>query len=137
MKNFELRIKNSPITHPPSGTQNKRLLSNRGPQSKPRLVCLLWGEGKRRNMSPNDAKHQSLRPCYRTREQSDIVHAISSPNATPITNYQLPITYHQLNCSVSSVPLPLNASAAAIQSRQCFFYTFHCFNDDTFACCIG
>ena len=28
--------------------------------------------GKRRNMSPNDVGHQSLRPCYRTREQSDI-----------------------------------------------------------------
>ena len=38
-----------------------------GLQSKPRLVCLLWGEGERRYMSPNDAEHQSLRPCYRTR----------------------------------------------------------------------
>jgi hypothetical protein len=108
MKNFELRIKNSPITNPPSGTQNKHLLSNRGPQNKPRLrlfvmgrsggtscplpsgypkvnperpstlpigspkvnqdfVCLILGE--RRYMSPNDAKHQSLRPCYRTRQR--------------------------------------------------------------------
>ena len=28
------------------------------------FVCLILGE--RRYMSPNDAKHQSLRPCYRT-----------------------------------------------------------------------
>ena len=51
--------------------QNKprlRLFTKKwGLQSKPRLVCLLWGEGKRRYMSPNDAGHQSLRPCYRTR----------------------------------------------------------------------
>ena len=43
----------------------------RGPQKS--LIC--WG-------AFNDAEHQSLRPCYRTREQSDIVHAISLPNAT-------------------------------------------------------
>ena len=66
------------------------------------FICLLLGErryelpitlwvpkindcfivGKRRNMSPNDAEHQSLRPCYRTRELSDIIRAISLPNAT-------------------------------------------------------
>ena len=58
------------------------LRKNWGLQSKPRLVCLLWGEGERRYMSPNDAEHQSLRPCFRTREQSDIIHAISLPNAS-------------------------------------------------------
>ena len=89
------------------------LLSNRGPQSKPRLclfaknrglhnkprlclfvmgrresggtscplpsgypkvnqdfICLLLGE--RRYMSPNDARHQSLRPCYRTRRHQSM-----------------------------------------------------------------
>ena len=34
---------------------------SRGPQKS--LIC--WG-------ALNDAEHQSLRPCYRTREQSDI-----------------------------------------------------------------
>ena len=34
------------------------------------FVCLILGE--RRYMSPNDAKHQSLRPCYRTRIQNSL-----------------------------------------------------------------
>ena len=34
------------------------------------FICLLLG--KRRYMSPNDAGHQSLRPCYRTRHYGGI-----------------------------------------------------------------
>ena len=72
----------------PKVNQDLSVCKKWGLQSKPGLVCLLWGEGerryelpitlwvpkikafilgKRRYMSPNDARHQSLRPCYRTR----------------------------------------------------------------------
>ena len=46
-------------------------LLNSSPIGYPKVnqdfVCLILGE--RRYMSPNDAKHQSLRPCYRTRQR--------------------------------------------------------------------
>ena len=85
------------------GERRYELLLSGYPKVNQDSVCLLLGE--RRYMSPNDAGHQSLRPCYRTREQSDIIRAISLPNAArplnssnaasqlPITNYQLPIGY--------------------------------------------
>ncbi len=61
------------------------------PRANQDFICLLWGEaevrvdpiwvpkinacfilGKRRNMSPNDAGHQSLRLCYRTRRHRSL-----------------------------------------------------------------
>ena len=48
--------------------------NNRGPQSKPRFICLLWGKAEVRVAS--------------TMTESSVC-AISSPNATPITNLRL------------------------------------------------
>ena len=50
-----------PITTPPIGY----------PKVNQDFICLLLGE--RRYMSPNDAKHQSLRPCYRTRRRRGLI----------------------------------------------------------------
>ena len=54
---------------------------NVGSPEQTKILSVCYG-GKRRYMSPNDAKHHSLRACYRTREQSDIIRATSLPNAT-------------------------------------------------------
>ena len=78
MKNFELRIKNSPITHPPSGTQNKRLLSNRGPQNKPRLRLFALGRRKA------EVRVAST--------MTDSVIGLRNLVTERDTNYQLPIT---------------------------------------------
>ena len=67
---FTTSLFQSFITPPPSGTQNKprlRLFAFKsGPPEQTKTSSVCYGE-KRRYMSPNDAGHQSLRPCYRTR----------------------------------------------------------------------
>ena len=55
----------SGLFHRTYGASSKQQQPIGYPKVNQDSVCLLLG--KRRYMSPNDAGHQSLRPCYRTR----------------------------------------------------------------------
>ena len=70
------------VAHYPLGTQNKRLL---------------FILGERRYMPPNDARHQSLRPCYRTRRHRSAQSRYRTRHQLPITNHQSPIGSPKVN----------------------------------------
>ena len=105
----------------PLGTQNKRLLYfGRAevyvapiwvPQSKPRFICLLWGERRYELLSMI--------------EQSDIIRAISLPNApssvntTSLSNATLPNAARPLNSSNAAPLLPNLSVGATCRPLNC------------------